>query len=173
MPGFIILLHMKLCFLIITKVLILPSTFSLSLMCCRLHPVSSLLRSDSWWYDSSLEWAFLRSLGLDDTQQDVVLPIVTPRVNVAPQGHRRGHCRAPERIRSRAEGEEEEDGRVTSTAGSSERGSRPGHRRPPDVRSGRRRAARARCCGWLSGRHRRGGAVPVQGGGHVQLRGGG
>ena len=57
---------------------VLPSTFSRSLMCCRLHPVSSLLRSDSWWYDSSLEWAFLRSLGLADTQQEVVLPIFIP-----------------------------------------------------------------------------------------------
>lgn len=56
----------------------LPSTFSLSLMCCRLHPVSSLLSSDSWWNDSSLEWAFLRSLGLADTQQEVVLPIFFP-----------------------------------------------------------------------------------------------
>lgn len=44
-------------------------------MCWRLHPVSSLLRSDSWWYDSSLEWAFRRSLGLADTQQEVVPPI--------------------------------------------------------------------------------------------------
>lgn len=56
----------------------LPSTFSLSLMCCRLHPVSSLLSSDSWWYDSSLECAFLRSFGLADTQQEVVLPIFQP-----------------------------------------------------------------------------------------------
>lgn len=44
-------------------------------MCCRLHPVSSLLRSDSWWHDSSLEWAFPRSLGLPATQQEVVPPI--------------------------------------------------------------------------------------------------
>ncbi|MEQ2237758.1 hypothetical protein ILYODFUR_026304 [Ilyodon furcidens] len=55
--------------------------FSLSLMCCRLHAVSSLLRSDSWWYGSSLEWAFLRSLGLPDTQQEVVLPI-SPGVQI-------------------------------------------------------------------------------------------
>lgn len=58
----------------------LPSMFSLSLMCWRLHAVSSLLRSDSWWYGSSLEWAFLRSLGLPDTQQEVVLPISPPGV---------------------------------------------------------------------------------------------
>lgn len=47
-------------------------------MCCRLHPVSSGLWSDSWWYDSSLECAFLRSFGLPDTQQEVVLPIFNP-----------------------------------------------------------------------------------------------
>lgn len=50
--------------------------FSLSLMCCRLQPVSSLLRSDSCWSDSSLECAFLRNLGLADTQHEVVLPIL-------------------------------------------------------------------------------------------------
>ena len=57
----------------------LPSTFSLSLMCCRLQPVSSLLNSGSGWYDSSLEWAFLRIFGLVDTQQEVVLPILQSR----------------------------------------------------------------------------------------------
>lgn len=44
-------------------------------MCCRLEPVASLLRSDSCWYESSLVWAFLRSFGLPETQQEAVFPI--------------------------------------------------------------------------------------------------
>lgn len=52
------------------------SMFSRSLMCCKLQPVSSRLRSASGRYDSSRECAFLRSLGLDDTQHEVVFPIV-------------------------------------------------------------------------------------------------
>lgn len=52
-----------------------PSMFSRSLMCCRLQPVSSRLRSASGRQDSSREWAFLRSLGLDDTQHEAVFPM--------------------------------------------------------------------------------------------------
>lgn len=55
---------------------VLPSKFSLSLMCWRLQPVSSRLSSGSGRYGSSLEWLLLRCLGLDDTQQDVVFPMV-------------------------------------------------------------------------------------------------
>lgn len=44
-------------------------------MCCRLQPVSSRLRSDSCWYESSLVWTFLRSFGLPETQQEAVFPI--------------------------------------------------------------------------------------------------
>lgn len=51
------------------------SMFSRSLMCCRLQPVSSRLRSASGRQDSSREWAFLRSLGLDDTQHEAVFPM--------------------------------------------------------------------------------------------------
>lgn len=58
--------------------LLLPSTFSRSLMCCRLQPVSSLLRSDSCWYESSRLWAFLRTFGLAETQQEAVFPISAP-----------------------------------------------------------------------------------------------
>lgn len=54
---------------------LLPCAFSRSLMCCRLQPVSSLLSSDSCWYESSRLCAFVRSLGLPETQQDAVLPI--------------------------------------------------------------------------------------------------
>lgn len=54
---------------------LLPSTFSRSLMCCRLQPVSSRLRSDSCWDESSLVWTFLRSFGLPETQQEAVFPI--------------------------------------------------------------------------------------------------
>ena len=53
-----------------------PSRFSLSLMCWRLQPVSSRLSSGSGRYGSSLEWLFLRCLGLEDTQQEVVFPMV-------------------------------------------------------------------------------------------------
>lgn len=52
-----------------------PSMFSRSLMCCRLQPVSSRLKSASGRQDSSREWAFLRSLGLDDTQHEAVFPM--------------------------------------------------------------------------------------------------
>lgn len=57
-------------------VFLLPSRFSLSLMCCRLQPVSSRLSSGSARYGSSLEWLLLRCLGLEDTQQDVVFPMM-------------------------------------------------------------------------------------------------
>lgn len=55
---------------------VLPSKFSLSLMCWRLQPVSSRLSSGSGRYGSNLEWLFLRCFGLEDTQQDVVFPMV-------------------------------------------------------------------------------------------------
>lgn len=68
----------RVCKLVILKrfIGVSPSKFSLSLMCCRLQPVSSRLSSGSGRYGSSLEWLFLRCLGLDDTQQDVVFPIM-------------------------------------------------------------------------------------------------
>lgn len=37
--------------------------------------MSSRLSSVSGRYDSSREWAFLRSLGLDETQQEVAFPM--------------------------------------------------------------------------------------------------
>lgn len=54
------------------------SMFSRSLMCCRLQPVSSRLSSASGRQDSSREWAFRRSLGLDDTQHEAVFPMAGP-----------------------------------------------------------------------------------------------
>lgn len=74
---------------------VLPSKFSLSLMCWRLQPVSSRLSSGSGPQGSSREWLFRRCLGLDATQQDVVFPMTptgcrqrynppTPQKNLAP-----------------------------------------------------------------------------------------
>lgn len=90
--------------------------FSRSLMCCRLQPVSSRLRSDSCCGSRRL-CAFLRSLGLAGTQQEAVLPISGrpvgwragrgERLNAAPEatGHpipasrRRRRQRSPQRRR--------------------------------------------------------------------------
>lgn len=67
----------------------LPSMFSRSLMCCRLQPVSSRLSSASGRYGSRREWAFRRSLGLEDTQQEVVFPMMSQRLCGLEDGNQR------------------------------------------------------------------------------------
>lgn len=57
-------------------------------MCWRLQPVSSRLSSGSGRYGSSLEWLFLRCLGLDDTQQDVVFPMLQARLQSSAKANR-------------------------------------------------------------------------------------